>query len=211
MKKYIPLALIIIVFLFSSFLSQQHSDIIGEVILQNKIAGIIIYMIAVILAIVIAPLTSIPFIPLVVGVWGVFLTSVLSIIGWTLGSMAAFWIARKFGAPIVKKIVSVDDKKKRFYENISEHRMFWYLLLLRITIPVDILSYMLGLFTNISWRLFTTTTFIGVIPIVILLSVFGVLSIKYQIIVALMGIILVILFVFIKKSKSNKLKKNYEK
>ena len=205
MKKYIPAIIIIIFFVSASFVSQQYADFFNELILKNKALGMIAYVIAVIGAIVIAPLTSIPFIPLVVGSWGIFWTVVMSIIGWTVGSLIAFWIARKFGAPIVGKLVSIDDKVEKFYRNIPEERLFWYLIFLRIIIPVDILSYMLGLFTNIKAKLFLITTFLGVIPVVVALAYFGNFSIRTQIIMFVIGLPLLIVAVLLgRKIKNSK-------
>lgn len=209
MKKYIPLALIIAVFIFSSFLSQEYSDFLGESISQYRLAGLIIYAIAVIVAIVAAPLTSIPFIPLMAETYGIFVTATVSVVSWTIGSMAAFWVARKFGVPVAKKFVSITNKKKNFYEHVPEERAFWYLIFLRMVVPVDILSYMLGLFTDIKWKLFAVTTFLGVIPVVLFLSIFGSISFEYQILVSLVGVGFLTLFLVIKKIiKINK--KNHE-
>lgn len=199
MKKYIPAILIIVVFILSSFVSQEYSGMLESAISKYKIAGIFIYMVAVVIAIVVAPLTSIPFIPLIVGSLGVFLTAVISVIGWTIGSLIAFWVARKFGVPLVKKLIPITEKKKHFYEGMPEEKAFWYLIFLRMVIPVDILSYMLGLFTSISWKLFAVTTFFGVIPAVIFLSVFGSISFVYQVAVAVVGVSILILFLTIKK------------
>jgi uncharacterized membrane protein YdjX (TVP38/TMEM64 family) len=194
------------VFLLSSFVSQEYSDFLGNFILGHKILGIVAYIIAVILAIVVAPLTSIPFIPLVVGYYGVFWTVVLSVISWTIGSLAAFWIARRFGVPVVEKLVPINEKRKIFYKNIPEKRLFWYLIFLRIIIPVDILSYMLGLFTNISWKIFAVTTFLGVIPAIAFLSLFGNVPVEYQFILFLAGSVLFILFLFARRLLKNRKK-----
>lgn len=200
--KYIPVILIVVIFIASSFVSQQYSEFLQEFILKNKLIGMLAYSTAVVLAIVVAPLTSIPFVPLVVGSWGVFWTVVVSVVSWTVGSMAAFWIARKFGIGIVKKFIPSTDKKRFFYENIPEERVFWYLIFLRIVIPVDILSYMLGLFTHVRWKLFIFTTLIGVIPVIIFLSFFGSIPFLYQIISFASGILIILFFVFTRKLKT---------
>lgn len=199
MKKYIPAVAIVAIFILSSFISQEYSEALRENISQYGFFGILVYFIAVVLAVVVAPLTSIPLIPIIVSSWGVLTTVIVSIIGWTIGSMIAFWVARKFGVPVVEKMISITDNKKFFYKNISEEKMFWYLIFLRIIIPVDILSYMLGLFTNISWKLFIITTFIGVIPVIYVLAVFGSFPIKYQVIIALVGLSFLALIILIKK------------
>ena len=168
-------------FLVAGFVSQQYTEFFGYFLGEHRLVGMGAYVLVVILAIVAAPLTSIPFIPIMVTVWGVFWTVVLSIGGWFAGSMLAFWIARKFGAPMVRKLVSLEGQKN-LLKNIPESKLFWYLIFLRMTVPVDILSYALGLFTNISGRLFAITTFIGVIPVIILLAKLGTFPIEYQVI-----------------------------
>jgi uncharacterized membrane protein YdjX (TVP38/TMEM64 family) len=198
MKKYLPLTLIAVVFVFSSFVSQEYSAFLKDIISKYELWGLLIYIIADVLSITLAPLTSIPFIPLVVEIWGVFWTIIASIIGWTLGSALAFWIARKYGASVVRKFITIDDKKEKFYKHISEKNVFWYLIFLRIIIPVDILSYMLGLFTDINWRMFMITTVIGIIPGIVALSFVGSFPIKYQVGLSFIGITLLVIFLFVK-------------
>jgi uncharacterized membrane protein YdjX (TVP38/TMEM64 family) len=133
---------------------------------------------------------------------GSFLTSILSIISWTIGSLGAFWIARKFGASVVSRMESV-DKIREVVSKVPKEKMFWYLIFLRTTIPVDILSYALGLFTNISWRMFSLTTFIGIIPATFLFSYVGSLSLQLQIPLVLIGTIVIIYFFNLHIKKSN--------
>ena len=198
MKKYIPAVIIMLLFIASSFISQQYSELVVDFVSRNKIAGAFIYFGAIIAAVTIAPLTSIPLIPLVTGAWGVLWTTVISVIGWTVGSILAFWIARRFGTPIVKKFVSV-EKYEKAYMNIPEKRLFLYLIFLRIITPVDLLSYALGLFTSISWRMFIISTFFGVIPATFVLSYFGTFPAKNQLIIFLAGIILLAIILSIRK------------
>ena len=198
MKKYLPALLIILLFIASSFITQQYTDLVVGFVSQNKIAGVLIYFGAIITAVTIAPLTSIPLIPLMTEVWGVFWTTAISVAGWTAGSMLAFWIARKFGAPIVKKFVSV-EKYEKAYENIPDKRLFLYLIFLRIITPVDLLSYALGLFTNINWKMFFWSTFIGVIPATFALSYFGTFPAKNQLMIFFIGTIVLAIVLMTKK------------
>jgi uncharacterized membrane protein YdjX (TVP38/TMEM64 family) len=189
-------------FVLASYFSQQNVEEVRVLILKGGAWSLVFYVLAGVIAIVVAPLTSIPLIPVVVQVWGVFLTSILTIISWTIGSLGAFWVARKFGAPIVSKIESI-DKTKEIASRVPKEKMFWYLIFLRTTIPVDILSYALGLFTNISWRMFFLTTLIGIVPMTFLFSYVGSLSLQLQIPLVLIGTIVIIYFFNLHIKKSN--------
>lgn len=190
--KYFSAGVIIIMFLVAGFVSGQYTEFFRYFLGEHRLVGMGVYFLATILAIVAAPLSSIPFIPIMVTVWGVFWTVILSIAGWFVGSMLAFGIARKFGAPVVKKLASIENHQN-LLKNIPEKRLFWYLLFLRITVPVDILSYALGLFTHISWRLFAVTTLIGIIPTIILLAKVGTFPIEYQVILAVLAVCLLVI------------------
>jgi uncharacterized membrane protein YdjX (TVP38/TMEM64 family) len=201
-KQIVSFLLIAGFFVLASYFSQQNVEEVRVLILKGGAWSLVFYVLAGVIAIVVAPLTSIPLIPVVVQVWGVFLTSILTIISWTIGSLGAFWVARKFGAPIVSKIESI-DKTKEIASRVPKEKMFWYLIFLRTTIPVDILSYALGLFTNISWRMFSLTTFIGIIPATFLFSYVGSLSLQLQIPLVLIGTIVIIYFFNLHIKKSN--------
>ena len=200
MKKFLPVIVIILLFIASSFVSQQYTDIVRDYVLKNQLVGALAYVLAVILAITIAPLSSIPLIPILVSVWGILFTAILTIFSWTIGSIIAFWIARKFGAPIVGKFVSL-EKIDKSYTEIPEKNLFWYLLLLRTTIPVDILSYALGILTKVEWKMYIITTFLGIIPAVLLLSYFGSFPVEYQLLLFVLGIALTAFFLFLKKNR----------
>jgi uncharacterized membrane protein YdjX (TVP38/TMEM64 family) len=201
-KQIVSFLLIAGFFVLASYFSQQNVEEVRVLILKGGAWSLVFYVLAGVIAIVVAPLTSIPLIPVVVQVWGVFLTSILTIISWTIGSLGAFWVARKFGAPIVSKIESI-DKTKEIASRVPKEKMFWSLIFLRTTIPVDILSYALGLFTNISWRMFSLTTFIGIIPATFLFSYVGSLSLQLQIPLVLIGTIVIIYFFNLHIKKSN--------
>jgi len=199
-------SLLIIIGLFGlvSYFTQENVEIIGEIILKGGNLSVLLYILTTFLAIVAAPLTSIPLIPAVVQVWGIFLTSLFSIIGWTIGSLGAFWIARAFGVSIVSKVESL-ERIRTVVNRIPRRKMFWYMIFLRLTIPVDILSYALGLFTKVSWKMFLLTTFIGVIPITFLFSYIGLLPMKIQLPLIATGIIIIIIFFLFHSRRTKKI------
>jgi len=199
-KKYLPIILLAGLFILATFLSQAYVDFFLRILGQDKLAGGIIYVLGIIVAIVAAPLTSIPFIPILVSVWGVFWTAVLSIIGWILGSIVAFWLARKFGVDLVKRFMDVEKIQKK-YVNLPEKKLFLFLLFLRMVTPVDVLSYALGLFTNVSWRMYLITTVLGVIPMTFVLAYLGSLPAMFQLIFFGIGMALGAIYLFLNRKK----------
>lgn len=201
-RELLPLIIIAGIFVLSAFLTQQYTEAIRHLIVGYDLLGIVFYILAIVLAIVVAPFTSIPLIPLSVSLWGIFWTIVISVFGWTLGSMLAFWIARKYGSGLVGKFVSL-KKIKENYKHIPENNLFWYLIFLRAVTPVDILSYALGLFTDIKWKMYFFTTLIGVIPATVILAYIGSIPVQYQLFAFVIGIAVIIpIILFHRHSRS---------
>ncbi|MDH4330830.1 MAG: VTT domain-containing protein [Candidatus Moranbacteria bacterium] len=201
-KEYLGAGFVLLLFVVSAFFSQEYADFFSGMVFEYKLLAGVVYFLVIVLAIVIIPLTSIPLIPIITGFFGVFWTVVLSVFGWTIGSIVAFWIAKKYGIPVVERFFEI-KKWEKFYSSIPEERMFWYLIFLRIVVPVDILSYLLGIFTKISWKMFVTTTALGLTPVVISLAYFGTFSAEFQLILAVSGVCLLGLFIFIRRRYFN--------
>ncbi len=200
MKKYFSVIMVILLFLLASFVSQRYTEAVSGLILEYGNWSFLAYVLITIVATVVAPLTSVPLLPILVATWGPLLTIVLSVFGWTIGSVIAFWVARKFGKPLVSRFFSL-EKLEKIENKIPEKNLFWWLIFLRMTVPVDVLSYALGLFSKISWRIYIPTTFFGTIPAVVIFVYFGGLSFEIQLGVFLIVavILLFVFFVFKKK------------
>lgn len=112
-------------------------------------------------ATVFAPITVMPAIPMLAPVFGPFQTGLMSIVGWTLGAMVAFLISRYFGRPILVRFVDL-QKLDEMAARIPENTRFLTLILMRMAIPVDLLSYALGLIKTIRFWPYTIATVIGV-------------------------------------------------
>jgi len=106
-SSFIGIVLIIVFFIISSYFVQIYIDEISGV-LDVGILGMIIYVLVTILAIVIAPISAVPLIPVASILWGVTISALLNIMGWTIGGYIAFILARKYGVPLIKKFIPID-------------------------------------------------------------------------------------------------------
>jgi uncharacterized membrane protein YdjX (TVP38/TMEM64 family) len=189
---------IILLFIIISYILQTNSQLI-ENYLDKGIIGIILYLLITTFATVIAPISAVPLLPVAVFLWGWVFAAILSIIGWTLGSVIAFLLARKFGLPIVKKFVPINKISE--YENyVPKEKIFISIIIMRIFLPVDILSYLLGLFSKIKLSTYALATIIGITPFAFLIAYIGKLPIQYQITSLLLGGI-ILLFIMLKYHK----------
>ena len=179
-KSFLLALTVIALFILVSYYTKQNVDFLKNLI-GNDFRGVFVYILIVIFAIVFAPVSMMPLIPLASGLWGWQYAAIVNIIGWMLGSFIVFFICRKFGIALIKKFVSLDEIY-RWEKRIPEKNIFFTLILLRMTIPVDVLSYALGLLTKINFRIYALTTIIGIIPFAFVFSYLGTISITYQII-----------------------------
>lgn len=190
-KGILEVLVVVIVFLFFSYLIQSNLEFLGEFV-TNDFVGMLIYFLLEVLSIVIVPVTTLPLVVIASNLWGGFLTGVLNVVGWTIGGWIAFVIARKYGVKIVKKFISI--KKINEIENkIPKEHLFWSVILLRVVIPMDILSYALGIFTRMNVGSYLLATFIGIIPFAFIWAYFGGINFYYQLILFLIVGILILI------------------
>ena len=152
----------------------SRADIINyfSQFIQNDILGAISFILLFTLVTVIAPLTALPLVVPASAIFGPFLTSIYSIAGWTLGAVIAFLIARHLGKPILTSFVSLESLEK--YEKYFGDRVeFLGLVLLRMVLPVDLLSYAVGLLSRISFKKYILATVIGISPFAFIFAYIG--------------------------------------
>ena len=150
-NSIIGIFLVVIFFIAASYYVQNNLDYLQSLI-GTSFLGILAYIDILILAAVFAPINDAPFIAIATNLWGWVTVASLSIVGWTLGAILAFALARAYGVLFVKKIISI-KKIHEFEKRIPEKHLFWSIVLLRITVPFDALSYVFGLFSRIKlWQ-----------------------------------------------------------
>ena len=189
-KAIIPVAIIAALFIVSAFYSQKYGEEAKIFVERGGVFGMVAYVVIAIVATVAAPISAAPLIPIAANTWGVAITAVLSILGWTIGSLAAFAIGRKYGLPLAQKFISVHSLEK-LHKHIPQERIFWSVVLLRIMIPVDLLSYALGIFGVLGWKKYTLATIIGISPFAFIFAYLGTLPVSYQLFSITAGILLI--------------------
>ena len=163
---------IVIVIIFSLWLPQLPSRLeLNRLIEKYGVFGPMAIIVAVIIEVIIAPLPG-NLISIATGaVYGVFLGALYTWIGNVIGSSLAFWIARKLGRPIVRKIIS--EQRIRHFDNFLHRNKFlvWIVYILPV-FPVDLISYAVG-FSTMKFRRFLLIITICFIPYLLILNYFG--------------------------------------
>lgn len=137
---------------------------IKNVIESRPIAGPVIFIFATIVAIVVAPFSTFPLIPLAVFVFGTWASWLYLVIGWNIGGLMAFYLSRRYGRWLVGKMIDIRSVDKLISKYFSkDKKTFWRVLILRMMIPVDILSYALGI-TKVKTPTYLIATLIGLFP-----------------------------------------------
>jgi uncharacterized membrane protein YdjX (TVP38/TMEM64 family) len=185
------LFIVFTLFVLATYGAQRYHDALVGMVYLSGGAGMVLYVFITVMTVVIAPLSSFPLIPVATSLWGVGWTAVLSIVGWTTGSMIAFFLSRKYGIRLLEKFISL-EKIEAVRRVIPSENIFWTVVLLRMSMPVDILSYALGLFSSLGWRKYLLATLVGVTPFAFLFAYAGTLPLRYQVIGFGIGLLLVI-------------------
>jgi len=159
---------------------RMHSDGITRFINHHPFWGVFLYLNLNVLDAVIAPGATLPLIPVAARAWGRVPAALVTTAGWTLGSLIAFLIARRWGYPIVKRLTS-RERIRQMGKYIPDD-LFWSIVLLRLVMPMDVMSYVLGLLTDISWSRYMLATAMGLTPSAFVLAYLGKLPNAYEII-----------------------------
>lgn len=162
-KETIAIISIVILFVVSSYYSSKYSVELKGYMAMSGNFGELIYVLIMMSAVIIAPFETLPLMPIAVNIWGANTAAFLTVAGWSLGSLVAFFLARIFGQRIVCRIINKCDIDE-WRAMAPKKNLFWPIVFARIILPVDIISYAVGLFTKMSWWLYFLATLLGIIP-----------------------------------------------
>ena len=168
--------------------SQQNMELLQSLTAQAGWPGIFSYIGIMTASIVFAPLGTGFLLPVAANSYGPFFAALYSIIGWTLGSMLAFWIAKAFRKNIFKN-QSLVKRIQEYERSIPRYQFYGLVILLRIALPVDLVSYMLGFASTMSYRAFLFTTLVGVTPMTFVFTYAATSTVLIQILVSIFATI----------------------
>jgi uncharacterized membrane protein YdjX (TVP38/TMEM64 family) len=167
------------------WLARSHADSLKSFIDRRPVPGVIVYVLLNIIDAVIAPGATLPLIPIAARAWGRVVAALVTTVGWTTGSLVAFYIARRWGAPIVRKLTSM-ERVKRLRPYVPKNP-FWSVVALRVMLPMDVMSYVLGLFSEMHWARYALATAMGLTPSAFILAWLGKTPRGYDIIMLGIG------------------------
>lgn len=184
----------ILFFILLTYIFRFYEDFILSILTPSYFSLFIFFLIT-IFTTVFAPLTSLPLIPIAVILWGPLVSALVSGSGWLIGSIIAFLIAKKYGKPIVVKFVNI-KKIEKFEKYIPQSNYFLGIIFLRIFLPADIISYLLGLFSKVGFNIYVLASIIGIYPYAFLLSYIGSVSLISQFIFFIIIFLVISLVIF---------------
>jgi uncharacterized membrane protein YdjX (TVP38/TMEM64 family) len=198
-KEYLWLAIVGSILIAALLIVRSHADRMEAFIDEQPARGAVLYFVLNILDALFVPGATLPLIPVAVRVWGHVSAALFTTAGWTVGSLIAFLIARQWGSPIVRKLVPME--RLRSMKRYIPEDLFWSVALLRVVLPMDVISYVLGLFTDISWSKYAGATALGLIPSAFVLAYLGKLPAAYDILAVVIGIGVVAAYVMIARRR----------
>lgn len=138
---------------------------------EHQWLGAGMYVLAVAASVVLLPFSSLPLLPLATRSYGVVPTALLSAAGWWAGCLIAFQIAR-FGRRYLERLTSL-EAVDRFEERVPADIGFGGIVVLRMILPVDLVSFALGLLKRLRFATYAAASLIGILPFAFVWSYAG--------------------------------------
>ena len=157
------------------FWGAQHSDLLDfpledvkQLITSLGMWGPALYIGLLVVSVVISQIPGAPLAILAGTIWPPFWAAIYTVIGGFAGAAIAYALGRKFGAPLVQKILgpsinlNIQQAGKKVGGVLFLSRLF-------PVVPFDVLSYGAGM-SKMSWPLYASATLCGMIPSTFLLA-----------------------------------------
>ena len=205
-REYFTSFLLILILMLPFVFVKDSLGFLQSVVRESSGWGMALYVIFLAVAVVI-PFFNFPAFFLAGSLWHPLTATTLGVLGWSLGAAIVFYISRTVKKPLLRKFIFL-NKIEKYERRISGVERFWSIVLLRIFVPVDVLSYALGFFTSVPFTRYIIATVIGVTPFAIIFSYGGYTFAqgKYFIFITTIGLVLLALMfggALVRKQKSN--------
>lgn len=124
------------------------------------------------LSTVVAPIAVPLAVPAAAPFLGAWQTALLAIVGWSVGAAVAFFLARRYGRPLIERLID-PTRLERFENLLPEQGLFLWMLVSRMLVPVDVLSYALGVVAKVRFIPYIFATVLGIAPFAFIFSYAG--------------------------------------
>lgn len=205
-REYLASFLLVAILILPFVFVKDSLTFLQGVVRESNGWGMILYVFLLATAVVV-PFFNFPAFLLAGALWPPLVAAGLGVVGWSIGAALVFYIVRIVKKPLLQKFISL-NKIEEYEQRISHVEKFWNVVLLRIFVPVDILSYALALFTRIPFPRYILATIVGITPFAIIFSYGGYTFAqgKYFLFMTVIGLALIALMVgsaLVKKSKKS--------
>lgn len=167
---------VVLLFAAGLWLTRQYAGPLGSALADHSVLGAGVFFLSAVVAVLMPMLTNLPLVPLAVLAWGPWLSAAILLLGWVVGAGLSFLLGRHARHTILQRFPSVQRHAEIDRLIHPRHRLM-SLVMLRMTFPVDVLSYALGLFsrrTTLPENLASTA--LGGAPFAVLFAWFPTLS-----------------------------------
>jgi uncharacterized membrane protein YdjX (TVP38/TMEM64 family) len=174
---------VVVLFGIGMVLAREFAVPVQHALAAHTRLGIVVFVATSVVAVLLPMLTNLPLLPLAVLAWGPWWSALLLLLGWVGGAALSFWLGRHARASILRRFASV-RRHADIDRLIHPRHRIASLVVLRMTFPVDVLSYALGLFsrsTTLAENMVSTA--IGGAPFALLFAWFPALSLAGQVVV----------------------------
>jgi len=176
-------------FVVSAQISSYYQSDITQLTNQVGAFGPLVYIGLTTGAIVVAPLGFGFLIPVATQAYGPLLAAVYSVVGWTLGSVIVWWLIRRY-AKVYVQDTKVVQYIQRIETSLPPARLYVVVLLLRVALPVDVLSYALGLGSSIRFWPYLLTTVVGITPFAVATTYAAAGTMENQLVVGVLAAVI---------------------
>jgi uncharacterized membrane protein YdjX (TVP38/TMEM64 family) len=153
---------VVVLFALGMLAARHWGDAMAAVAPAHERLAMVLFVLTSVVAVLLPMLSNLPLVPFAALAWGPWWTAGLLLGGWIVGATLSFVLGRRIGDIILRRFPSV-----RRHADIDRlihprHRLL-SLVMLRMTFPVDVLSYALGLFsrTTRAWDVALSTALGG--------------------------------------------------
>lgn len=153
----------------SVYLTRSYANDLPVLLSDHLVLGLFVYVGLTVLSIVVAPVNTFFLLPIAVTLWGSTAAAFLSVAGWTIGSVLAYEMTRRYGRPFVLRFVDAETIDA-IGKHIPAQYLFLFVVVARMIVPVDVLSYALGIVAPMSLGSYTVATALGVTPFAVLFA-----------------------------------------